>query len=369
MKLNKKNMEQIMFLIVFFSIMLWAVLNYTLFIDLIKFIFKLILPIIVGIAIAFIVNVPMKNIELKIFKINKRKHKKLIRVISLLLSIILIFGIIFLIMFLVIPEFIEAILSISKNIPKSYDFINEIYEKVINIYPDLKSSLKNIDIRSIIDSSTLSVSNIVAIIISFLTSMISRIVTFFIGFIISIYILLDKENLSRQSKKFITAFFSKKVANEVVKVVKLANNTFSSFLTGQCLDAFLTGLEFFIVLSIIKMPYALILGVLFAITALIPYIGAFITLVVGAVLVASVNPINALWYTVVFFLIQQFDDNFTYPKIVGGSVGLPALWALVAVLIGGSIFGFIGMIVSIPLASIIYSLLKDYVNKKMEEEN
>ncbi len=369
MKLDKKNTKQMMFLIMFSASMLWVVLNYTLFIDLIEFIFKLILPIIVGVAIAFIVNVPMKMLERKIFKINKRKHKKIIRVLSLLLSILLIFGIIFLIMFLVIPEFIDAILNLSKNISKSYDFINEIYDKLINIYPELKTSLKNINIKNIIDLSTISVANIVTIIISFLTSMISRLVTFFIGFIISIYILLDKENLSRQTKKIITAFFSENVTYKVVKIIKLANNTFSSFLTGQCLDAFLTGFEFFVILSIIKMPYALILGVLFAITALIPYIGAFITLVVGAVLVASISPINALWYTIVFFIVQQFDDNFTYPKIVGGSVGLPALWALVAVLIGGSIFGFIGMIISIPLASIIYSLLRDYVNKRIDEKD
>lgn len=368
MKLDKKDTKQTIFIIMFSALMLWAVLNYKLFIDLIKFIFKLLMPLIVGIAIAFIVNVPMKQLERKIFKVDKRKHKKLVRLISLFLSIILIFGIVFLIMFLIVPEFIEAIINISKNLPKSYKWINELYDKLTNVYPDIKGQFKDIDIKHIIDSTLGSTKNIVSIIIAFLTSMISRLVTFFIGFIISIYILIDKENLSRQAKKLITAFFSKKVTNEMVKIVKLANSTFSSFLTGQCLDAFLTGFEFFVILSIIRMPYALILGVLFGVSALIPYIGAFITLVIGAVLVAVSNPINALWYTIAFFLLQQFDDNFTYPKIVGGSVGLPALWALVAVLIGGSIFGFIGMIVSIPLASIIYSLLKDYVNGKVKDK-
>lgn len=368
MKLDKKDKKQIIFIIMFSALMLWAVLNYKLFIDLIKFVFKLLMPLIVGIAIAFIINVPMKQLERKIFKVHKRKHKKMIRLISLFLSIILIFGIIFLTMFLIIPEFIEAIINISKNIPKSYKWINDVYDKLVNIYPDIIGQLKGIDINHIIDSTVGSTKNIVTIIISFLSGMISRLVTFFIGFIISIYILIDKENLSRQAKKIITAFFSKNVTNKVVKIIKLANYTFSNFLTGQCLDAFLTGFEFFVILSIIKIPYALILGVLFAITALIPYIGAFITLAIGAVLVAVSNPINALWYTIVFFLIQQFDDNFTYPKIVGGSVGLPPLWALIAVLIGGSIFGFIGMIISIPITSILYSLLKDYVNEKVKDK-
>lgn len=368
MNLNKKNMKQIMFLIVFSAFMLWLVYNYSLFIDLAGFIIKLVMPLIVGIAIAFIINVPMKQLEKKIFKINKRKHKKLIRIISLLLSIILIFGIIILIMFLVIPEFIEAIISISKSIPKSYEWVNNIINKASDLYPGITNQLKNINIKSLIDSSVNTAGSIISIIISFLSVLISRLVILFLGFIISIYILIDKENLSRKTKKLIMAFFGKEVTVRITNIVKLANFTFTNFLTGQCLDACLTGFEFFVILSLIKMPYALILGVLFAITALIPYIGAFITLIIGVVLVAVSSPINALWYIVVFFVVQQFDDNFTYPRIVGSSVGLPALWALIAVLIGGSIFGFIGMIISIPLASILYSLLKDFVNARLEDK-
>ena len=153
-----------------------------------------------------------------------------------------------------------------------------------------------------------------------------------------------------------------------VRIVKLTNVTFTKFLTGQCLDAALTGFEFFIILSIIKVPYALILGVLFAVTALIPYVGAFITLVIGALLVAVSNPMNALWYTIAFFALQQFDDNFTYPKIVGKSVGLPPLWALVAVLLGGSVFGFVGMVISIPISSVLYTTLKEWVNYRIENK-
>lgn len=369
MNLNKKNTKQIMLLISFAALMLWIVFNYKLFIDLIGFIIKLLMPLIVGIAIAFIINVPMKQIERKIFKIEKRKHKKIIRVISLILSIVLIFGIIGLIMFLVIPEFALAINNISKNIPKNYDWINDVISKINAIYPDIKEYLNNIDLKSVIDTSVNQAGNIVSMLAGFLSTMISRIIIFFIGFIISIYILLDKENLSRQTKKVLNAFFSSNITKEVIKIVKLANTTFTNFLTGQCLDASLIGFLLFIILSIIRLPYALILGVLFAITALIPYVGAFITLLVGVILIGVTNPIGALWYVIIFFALQQFDDNITYPRIVGGSVGLPALWALVAVLMGGSIFGFIGMIISIPLASIIYSLLRDYINEKIKKKN
>ena len=362
--MTKKLKKQLTELIIFAGIVLWCVFNYKLFFDFINFILKLAMPIIVGIAIAFIINVPMKQIERKIFNIDKRKHKKFIRLISLILSIVLIFGILGLILFLIIPEVIEAVGQISRNLPSNFNWVNDILNKAQELYPGFKDYIKNIDVKNILSTSGIHMGNIVNVVVSFLSSTISKLVMFFLGFIIAIYILADKENLTRQTKKLLKAFMPDKASNEVVRIVKLTNVTFTKFLTGQCLDAALTGFEFFIILSIIKLPYALILGVLFAVTALIPYVGAFITLVI-----AVSNPMNALWYTIAFFALQQFDDNFTYPKIVGKSVGLPALWALVAVLIGGSIFGFIGMIISIPISSVLYTLLKEYVNYKIEKKS
>ena len=369
MNFTKKSKRQIMELIVFAGLVLWCVFNYKLVIDFIKVIFKLVMPLLVGLAIAFIINVPMKQIEKKIFKIDKRKHKKIIRIISLLLSIILIFGIVGLILFLVIPEFISAVSLIGKGLPSSFELINDFADKMMKLYPSAKNYINNIDVKSVVETTIGTTSSIVSVIMSFLSGMISKVIMFFMGFIISIYILLDKENLVRQTKKLFMAFLPDKTVNEIIRIVKLTNTTFTNFLTGQCLDACLTGFEFFVILSIIKIPYALILGVLFALTALIPYIGAFITLVIGAVLVAVSNPMNAVWYVLVFFLVQQFDDNFTYPKIVGKSVGLPALWALIAVLIGGSILGLVGMIISIPVSSVLYTLLKEFVNYKLENKN
>lgn len=367
--MTKKLKKQITELIIFSGITLWIVFNYKLFFDFVNFVLKLAMPVIVGIAIAFIINVPMKQIEKKIFKIDKRKHKKLIRLISLLLSIVIIVGILVLILFLIIPEFVEAIGTLSKNLPNSIEWINNVIDKISNISPIIDDYVKNINIGNLVSSVGINANNIINVIISLVSSAISKVVMFFFGFIIAIYILADKENLVRQAKKIIYAFFNTKISDEIIKIYKLTNITFTNFITGQCLDACLTGFEFFIILSIIKIPYALILGVLFAVTALIPYIGAFITLVVGAILVAVSNPINAVWYIIVFFVLQQFDDNFTYPKIVGKSVGLPALWALVAVLIGGSIFGFIGMIISIPISSVLYTLLKEFVNYRLAKKS
>ena len=368
MNINKKTERQIVRLIIFSGIVLWAVFNYKIFIDFISFIIKLFLPLIVGIAIAFIINVPMKQIERKVFNIDKRKHKKMIRVISLVLSIVIIFGVIGLILFLVIPELISAINMVGQTIPKDFTWVNDIANKLSDLYPSLEQYIKEIDTKSLIETSINSAGSFVTVIIGFLSSLISRIIIFFIGFILSIYILLDKENLARQCNKLMTAFVSDDVRNNVIKVVKLSNTTFTNFITGQCLDAILIATLLFIIMSLLHIPYALIIAVLFAITALIPYIGAFIALAVGVLLIAVTNPIMSLWYVIIFFALQQLDENFTYPKIVGKSVGLPALLALLAALIGGSVFGFIGVIISIPLSSIIYALFREYVNERIEKK-
>lgn len=368
MNINKKSERQIIRLIIFSGIVLWAVFNYKIFIDFVSFVIKLFLPLIVGIAIAFIINVPMKQIERKVFNIDKRKHKKMIRVISLVLSIVIIFGVIGLILFLVIPELISAINMVGQTIPKDFTWVNDIANKLSDLYPSLEQYIKEIDTKSLIETSINSAGNFVTVIIGFLSSLISRIIIFFIGFILSIYILLDKENLARQCNKLMTAFVSDDVRNNVIKVVKLSNTTFTNFITGQCLDAILIATLLFIIMSLLHIPYALIIAVLFAVTALIPYIGAFIALAVGVLLIAVTNPIMSLWYVIIFFALQQLDENFTYPKIVGKSVGLPALLALLAALIGGSVFGFIGVIISIPLSSIIYALFREYVNERIEKK-
>lgn len=364
MKTEKKNIKQIMLLILFAGLVLWISQNYKIFIDLLKFIAGLIMPIITGGIIAFIINVPMKSLEKNVFNINKRKHKKLIRVLSLILSILFIFGIIAFLMLLIIPEFIEAITTISKTVHFNTNFIDEIINKLENFYPSVSTYLKDIDIESIVKTTLGTTGNVVTVVISLLTVFVSKIVMFFIGFILSIYILLDKEKLVYQIKRIMCAFLPNNMVKKIINVFKLTNNTFANFLTGQCLDALIFGMLFFITMSILNMPYALIISVLLIVTALIPYIGAFITLVVGIVLIGVISPIKALWFIVIFLILQQIDENILIPKIVGKSVGLPAIWTLIAALIGGSMLGIIGIIISIPISSIIYTILKEYVNEK-----
>ena len=183
-----------------------------------------------------------------------------------------------------------------------------------------------------------------------------------IGMVFAIYILLQKETLAAQVKKLLKAFLPERCERWIIEVAALTERTFSSFLAGQCVEAVILGSMFFITLLILRLPYALLIGVLIAFTALIPVFGAFIGCAVGIFLMLMVSPIDALIFTVVFFVLQQIEGNLIYPHVVGNSVGLPSMWVLVAVTIGGSAMGVLGMLVFIPLCSVLYSLLRGVVN-------
>ena len=200
-------------------------------------------------------------------------------------------------------------------------------------------------------------------------SIISGVTTFFIGFVFAIYILLQKETLSRQFKKLMRAYLPEAVTDRTLEILHLIYETFSSFFAGQCLEAVILGTMFFIVLSIFQLPYALLIGVLIAFTALIPLFGAFIGCAIGAFLMLMVEPLNALVFLIIFFVLQQLEGNLIYPHVVGNSVGLPSIWVLVAVTIGGSTMGIVGMLVFIPVCSVLYTLLREAVNKRLNKKN
>ena len=190
-------------------------------------------------------------------------------------------------------------------------------------------------------------------------------VTFFIALVFACYVLLQKEKLSVQVKKLMTAFMPEDWKNIVLAFASVTHKTFSNFLAGQCLEAVILGIMFFIVMTIMGMPYALLISVLIAFTALIPMVGAFIGCGVGVFLIFMVNPTKALIFVIVFLVLQQIEGNFIYPYVVGNSVGLPSIWVLVAVSVGGSLMGLVGMLIFIPLVSVIYTLLKGIVNRRL----
>ena len=205
-------------------------------------------------------------------------------------------------------------------------------------------------------------------IVGFVSGIVDGFVYIFTGLIFAIYMLGQKEKLVDGMTRLVYGFAEKRKANKIMKVASLTNKTFSKFISGQCVEAVILGTIIFVVCLLCGFPYALLIGVLTAVTALIPIFGALIACVVGAVLIAITNPIQALIFVLVFVIIQQIEGNVIYPKVVGKSVGLSPLWTLLAITVGGNLFGVLGMIIGLPMASVVYSLLKESVNKKLEKK-
>ena len=198
-------------------------------------------------------------------------------------------------------------------------------------------------------------------------TLINSVMNFCVAFVFACYILLQKEKLATQIRKILYAFFSKKVVEKVLEIASLSYRTFANFVTGQCCEAVILGTMFFISMSILRFPYALLVGVLIAFTALIPIFGAFIGCFLGTLLILVADPMKAIAFVILFLVLQQVEGNLIYPHVVGGSVGLPSIWVLVAVTVGGSLMGIVGMLVFIPISSVVYALFREMVYKRLKE--
>lgn len=378
MKLDRENMRKMKELIVFTIIILIALWNYNILFEWIGFAFGIIFPFILGGGIAFILNVPMSFLEKKIFYNRYLKDKKianrLARPLSLVLTLALVIGVIVLVMFVVIPELTTTVLSLGKTIrafvPEAQRFLEELFTDNSEIRAWLDGL--NLDIGKMTDSAVSffqdGAGNVINSTVSAIGSFVSGVATFVIAFVFACYVLLQKEKLSVQVKKVLYAFLSEKRVEWILEVCSLTAKSFSSFFAGQCVEAVILGTMFFIAMSILNMPYALLVGVLIAFTALIPIFGAFIGCVIGAFLILMVDPVQALTFVIMFLILQQIEGNLIYPKVVGSSVGLPSIWVLAAVTIGGSLMGVVGMLIFIPIVSVIYSLFRASVYKRLKKK-
>lgn len=368
MNLNKENLKKIRGLIVFTVILLIALWNYSLILDVLGQGVGIVYPFLLGGAIAFVINVPMSFFEEKLFQNQMMKNKKvaqrLARPISLIITLIVVVSVIGLVVFGVLPKLGDTFISIGKGIqsfmPKAQSRAEEIFHN-------------NKEIKEWLDSLTLDWDKIINEVVKFFTSgassvlgstfvvarrIASGITTFVIAFVFACYILLQKEKLNIQIRKVMYAYMKEDLVKKVLDVCSLSYRTFSNFLTGQCLEAVILGTMFVICMGILQMPYAMLIGVLIAFTALIPIFGAFIGCVVGAFLILTVAPMKALVFVIMFLILQQIEGNLIYPRVVGSSVGLPSIWVLAAVSIGASLMGIVGMLVFIPIVSVLYALLR-----------
>lgn len=371
----EKYKKDIIKLILFTVIIIFAFIYIKTIGSFLTYLINIFMPFIIGIFIAFILNVLLNFVENKLFKkLNNKNYKtwsKLKRPVSVIITFIIIITIIVFILGLLIPQLQNTVSLFTKNFDtykeQTIEILNNfgINSESINNYSTSINNLKN-EITSYINNNR---NEIMQITIGVASSFLGSITSIIIGIVFAIYILLKKEDLSRQFKKILKAYLPEKYERRIEEIANLSNITFGNFISGQCLEALVIGLLCFIGMLILQIPYPSTISVLVGFTALIPIFGAFIGTFIGAFLIFMVEPFKALIFIIFIIILQQLEGNIIYPKVVGKSVGLPSIWVMVAVTIGASIYGVLGMILSVPLCSILYSIIKTDVNLKIEEKN
>ncbi|MCI8803525.1 MAG: AI-2E family transporter [Oscillibacter sp.] len=332
-------------------------------------------PFLVGGAIAFILNVPMGAIERALpLGRGRRKGlpKSLRRPLALILTLAAVGGVLTLAVCVIGPGVGEAAGSVTRQLPEAIRRLQEQLAAWEAALPQLQTLLGDMEIdwtalsQKAIALAQRWAGGLVSSGGGLIGGVVSGVSTFVIGLIFSFYVLLQKEKLGRQGRQVLYALLPMSWADRTLEVLRLAGQTFSSFLSGQCVEAVILGTLFAVSMTIFRMPYALLVGVLIALTALIPVVGAFIGCVVGALLIAVTDPWRALGFIVLFLVLQQVEGNFIYPHVVGSSVGLPSIWVLAAVTLGGKLMGIAGMLFFIPLCSVLYALFRDFVKGRLQ---
>ena len=370
-----KNRKLLMIAVLLVVVLFWSRIS-----EALSFLTGILKPFILGGALAFILNLPLSFLEKKVFRNLKGRGEKFKRPLSIFLSLVFVLLLILILLLTVVPEVISAFESIISSIPslvtRAESWSNDVLTPVLKNNPELLKSLETNwdsllskslsflkDGLSALLSSTLVAAN----------SLISSITSFVVALIFAIYVLGDKERLERQFRSLLKAYTSQEAEEYVLHVFSVLHRSFSSFISGQCLEAVILGSIFILVLSILRFPYSVMIGVVVMFSALLPIVGAFIACIFGAFIILLSSPVKALYFVVIFLIIQQLENNLIYPRVVGSSVGLPALWVFFAVTLGGALFGVLGMLFFIPVFSAVFVLLKEDVGRRIrwkeEKEN
>lgn len=374
----------------------------------IKWVFGIFSPIFTGFIIAFVLNLPMRGLEklwdncelgLKRAAVKRRRKKAqkkhlekaglteesvevkigkvsdvLRRPVCLLISILIIIAILAAVVALVLPEIGKTIMLLVDAVQEWPKKVAEWCMKYAGEYPVISETLSEISIdwesiaKSLLGLIGTGTLGVVGNTFSGVIGAFGGIVDFVIALIFAIYVLLCKDTLSRQIKRIFRAYLPDKVRNAVLHVAQTAHGIFCAFVTGQCVEAVILGSLCAVGMLIFRFPYAGMIGVLVGVTALIPVVGAFIGAGVGAFLILMVDPFQALMFVIFIVVLQQIEGNVIYPKVVGNSVGLPAMWVLAAVTVGGGIGGIVGMLFAVPTVSVLYTLLREATAKRLEKK-
>ena len=409
MQLNKQTFRKLLILVGFGVLLNFAVQHLDTLDGAFSWVFAIIEPFVLGGVLAFILNVPMRAVERFLFPPKKTSVIETVlikegelqdkagevirnsipgakkqppkrprfdidrirRPVSMIVTLLLVAAVVALVFGIVLPELIRTGTNLITNMPGYFESASVWVNKLLEDNPAILSYINDIIQQINLDEMSsrlmqfLQDSELIQNSFGTASSLVGGVVIAFIGLIFSFYILMRKEQLARQCKMILSAFLPRGVVERVVRIARLTSSTFSHFLSGQCTEAVILGFLFFIAMSVFKFPYALLCSVLIGFTALIPIFGAFFGCIVSALLILMVEPQKALWFVIMFLILQQVEGNLIYPHVVGSAVGLPSLWVLVAVTVGGSMFGILGMLFFIPLASVLYAILRDTVYRRL----
>ncbi|MBO7148297.1 MAG: AI-2E family transporter [Clostridia bacterium] len=367
---NRLSFRQILTVVALGALILVGLMNLSVVLGVIAFVIRILSPFIYAGIAAAVINVLMSAIEKGILAISRKKPPKegLVTAVSLILSVIIVIALLAGVVLLIIPQFASAIPMIINSIKANWGTISEFLSN-INVDPSgVYSLLTNMDTATILQKLTSGIGDVFGTVISAVSSITGGIFTAIISIVACIYMLVSKKTLSRQLKRLVYAYTKENIAEKTVYFFSTLSDTFKRFLSSQCIDAFILGALLFITMLVLRLPYAGVISALTVIFALIPYFGAFFSCALGAFFIVLIDPQKALIFVIVFIIVQQLEGNLIYPKIVGTSVGLPALWTLVAVYVGGQLFGVIGMILFIPIVSVIYTILSENIKKRLDEK-
>lgn len=369
--MNQK-FKQNLLLIALAAALFAGMMNLGTVINFITTVFSIISPVLLGFLIAFILNVPMKGYEKILKKLTAKNKKppkdKVIQFLSMLLTIISVLLVLFLVFWLVIPAVIDSIVSLydlaMEQLPGWIELL-----KGYGINTELITQwIEKMNIEELIKNISSNAGSLITTVISFASTAVSGVSSFAISLILGIYVMLCKKDLSRHAHKLADAHLKPHVKDYIFHIGELISDTYSKFLSGQCFEACILGLLILIAFTVFRIPYASLIGVLTTVCAFIPLVGAFLSCAIGAFLVLIADPSKVLLAIIVYLVVQFIENQFIYPHVVGNSVGLSSLWTLVAVILGGNLFGVLGMIFFIPVMAVIMTLIKEYTEYVLEKK-
>lgn len=377
MDLKSKEIRRGLIYIGFAFLGIWVLMNQALILNMLSLLFNVISPFILGLAIAFVFNTPMKHIEKAIFgsrlslkKLPKSSH----RVVSYLITLVMITLVLVGFIVAVVPSLTKTLIDFINAVPKAISDFEIWITQEVKLETDVGLWLNSINFDwEVVKANILlfaqnSVNEWLNSSLILVSGIFNTFITLTIAFVFSIYVLLSKERLANQIKLILKAFISPSKQATVYKVASQAQEIYSSFVYGQVVEAGIVGVIFFVVLTLLNYPYAILISTIIAFTALIPMVGAMIGMAVGMILIATIDPIQALWFFVVFQVLQQLENNLIYPNVVGKKIGLPAIWVLVAITLGGSLFGVLGIVLSIPTFTLFYVLFREQVSIRVAQK-